>query len=290
MIYRATMTSTVDLGGGVRVETYACSAEGIFVNAFLLETSAGVVAVDATLTVSTSRGLRARVEAMGVPLLGVVVTHPHPDHVAGLAELVESDDTPIFATAAVADLMRRLEAPKREQWGPVYGAEWISRWRHPNRIVADGERVRLGGLELRVHDLGRGGDSDANSIWTLESPARAAFLGDLVFDGVHPYLADGGALAWLANLERAADLCGDLPQVFPGHGRAGAPAALLGAQRDYLLAYAAAVKELAAGRATPGTAEKAELTRRMAARRPGAGLEFLIAMSADAVAAELHGR
>jgi len=117
------MNPSVDLGGGVRVETYACAAEGIFVNAFLLETAAGVVAVDATLTVSTSRGLRARVHAIGKPFLGVVVTHPHPDHVAGLAELVVSDETPIFATAPVADLMRRLEAPKREQWGPVYGAE-----------------------------------------------------------------------------------------------------------------------------------------------------------------------
>ena len=71
---------------------------------------------------STSRGLRARVDAIGNLLLGVDVTHPHPDHVAGLAELVPSDEVPSFATAAVADLMRRLEAPKREQWGPVYSA------------------------------------------------------------------------------------------------------------------------------------------------------------------------
>src|SRR5262249_24555037 len=203
--------------------------------------------------------------------------------------LVTTDEVPIFATRAVADLMRRLEAPKREQWGPVYGAEWVPRWRHPNRTVADGERVRLGGVELRVHDFGRGGDTEPNSVWTVRAPARPASLGALVFAGVPAYLADGGVLAWLANLERAAELCRGVQRVYPGHGRAGAPADLLGRQRDYLLAYVAAVKELAAGRAALDDAAKAELPPRRVALRPGAGLAFVIAMSADAVAAELRG-
>src|SRR5262249_26555691 len=133
------------------------------------------------------------------------------------------------------------------------------------------------------HDVGRGGDSDANSIWTVEG---AAFLGDLVFDGLHAYLADGGVLAWLANLERAAALCRDLPVVFPGHGRPGAPAPLLQAQRDYLLASAGGGR----GPAPPEGGARPGLPRRMAAFRPGAGLEFLIAMGADAVAAELASR
>src|SRR5262245_5333290 len=157
------------------VHVHACGEDGIFVNAYLVETGAGVIAVDATLTVSTGRAFRARVDALGKPLLGVLVTHPHPDHVAGLAELVTDDETPIFATEPVVALMRRLEAPKRAQWGPVYGAEWVPKWRYPNRIVADGAVVDLGGIAFRVHDVGRGGDSDANAIWI--AGGDAGFVG-----------------------------------------------------------------------------------------------------------------
>src|SRR5215813_12689568 len=88
----------VQLWTGVRVHAHACGEDGIFVNAYLVETDAGVIAVDATLTVWTGRAFRARVDALGKPLLGALVTHPHPDHVAGLAELITDGDTPIFAT------------------------------------------------------------------------------------------------------------------------------------------------------------------------------------------------
>ncbi|HEV8551593.1 MAG TPA: MBL fold metallo-hydrolase [Polyangiaceae bacterium] len=284
------MTQTsVNLGGEVTVHVQACGEDAIFVNAFLIETKNGVVAVDGTLTVSSGRSLRDRFASLQKPLLAVLVTHPHPDHVAGLAELVTDDQVPIIATQPVLDLMRRLEEPKRKQWGPVYGPEWVAKWRYPNTILDDGATIAFDGVTYRVHDLGFGGDSEANSIYTLSGPVRTAFLSDLVFNGVHSYLADGGVLAWLANLERVSELCAGMPQVFPGHGPEGAPGELVAKQREYLLSAARGVKELARGRRTLSEAEKSLLTERLRARWPGAGLEFLIGMSADAVAAELAG-
>lgn len=53
---------------------------GLFVNSYLVEGVDGVVAVDAPLLLSDGRAFRARLEALGKPLLGVLVTHPHPDH------------------------------------------------------------------------------------------------------------------------------------------------------------------------------------------------------------------
>jgi len=284
------MTQTaVNLGRGVTVHVHACGEDAIFVNAFLIETQNGVVAVDGTLTVSSGRSLRDRLASLNKPLLGVLVTHPHPDHVAGLAELVTNDEVPIVATQPVLDLMRRLEEPKRKQWGPVYGAEWVQQWRYPNRILEDGATIAFDGVTYQVHDMGFGGDSEANSIYTLSDPVRTAFLSDLVFNGVHSYLADGGVLAWLANLERVDELCLGMREVFPGHGPAGAPAELVAKQRAYLLSYARAVKELAHGKRTLSDAEKQTLTERMSAAMPGAGLSFLVGMSADAVATELAG-
>jgi len=272
-----------ELGSGIVVHTHASGEGGIFVNAFLVETRAGVVAVDSTLTESESRAFRRELQALRKPLLAVLVTHPHPDHVAGLTNLAEKD-TRIVATRSVVDLMRLLEEPKRRQWTPVYGAEWVQRWTYPNRIVASGEPLTLDDVTYAVLDLGPGGDSDANSVWFIESPARTAFLGDMVFAGTHSYVADGHVLAWLANLERLEQRCAGMELVFPGHGAPDAPARLIGRQRAYLLRLVAEVKALAAGASELTDAAKKELEARMMAFAPGAGLTFLITLSADAVA------
>ncbi len=244
------------------------------------------MAVDAALTVSESRTLRAKLDSLGKPLLGALITHGHPDHVAGLANLVAAADVPIVALASVERMMRAIETPKRAQWGPIYGDEWVPRWTYPNRLVSDQDTITFDGLTYRVHDFGPGGDSDANSIWTIETPPRAAFIGDLVFNGTHAYVADGRVLAWLANLERAKALLADVVTIYPGHGAAGS-ADLLVRQQAYLLAYCAAVKAVADGRRTLSDEAKQEVTERMKQLAPDAALEFLIAHSADAVAREL---
>jgi glyoxylase-like metal-dependent hydrolase (beta-lactamase superfamily II) len=272
----------------VRIHAHASGEPGILATAYLIESANGVVVVDATLTRSESRALRARIDALGKPLLAALITHAHPDHVAGLTEVVGTAGTPILALGAVADLMRATEAAKHAQWGPVFKEEWIGQWTYPTQIVRDQETVTFDGLTYRVHDLGPGGDCEANGIWVLESELRAAFIGDLVFNGTHVYLADDHVLAWLANLERARILLAGVPTLYPGHGGAGGHE-LLDAQRDYLLAYCRAVKELAGGQPALSAESKEQLVAHMEGVRPGAPLGFMITLSADAVAAELAG-
>lgn len=270
------------------IHAHASGESGILANAYLVETAHGVVAIDALLTRGESRALRSEIAALGKPLLAVLITHAHPDHVAGLTELVGADDVPILAVQAVVDEMRATEAAKHAQWQPMFGDEWIPRWTYPNRIVHDDEVVAYDGIEYRVHDLGPGGDCPANSIWTIEPQGAtpAAFIGDLAFNGAHAYLADGDILAWLANLERVRPHLATTTVLYPGHGPAGT-LTLLDEQRDYLLAYCAAVSEIANGLPTLSEEEKSALVARMDRVRPGAPLAFMIGLSADAVATEL---
>jgi glyoxylase-like metal-dependent hydrolase (beta-lactamase superfamily II) len=273
-----------------KIHTHASGEEGLAVNAYLVETEKGVVAVDATLTVSEARAFRAELEALNKPLLAVLLTHPHSDHVAGLTELVGSPEVPILALPSIDKVMRETEDEKHAQWGPVFGDEWIPRWTYPNRFVEDREAVEFDGVTYRVHDLGPGGDSDANSIWSTENGGpRVAFTGDIVFNGTHSYIADGHVLAWLANLENTRALLADVEKIYPGHG-AEASLDLLEAQKAYLLTYCAAVKELSDGE--PALTETAgeELERRMEEYLPEAPLKFMIDLSAAAVAAELAGQ
>jgi glyoxylase-like metal-dependent hydrolase (beta-lactamase superfamily II) len=277
-----------ELAPGITIHIHASGEGGIFVNAFLVETRNGVVAVDSTLTETESRMFRQELESLRKPLLAALVTHPHPDHVAGLTNLVNGEDTRIIATRAVVELMRTLEEPKRKQWTPVYGAEWVQRWTYPNVIVGSGERLTFDGLTYRVLDVGAGGDSDANAVWFIDSPQRTAFLGDLVFVGTHSYTADGHLLAWLANIQRLEELCRGMERVFPGHGPPDAPGGLIEGQRAYLLKLTAEVKDLAQGDSALSPEAKKELEARMTAHAPSAGLTFLISLGADAVARELN--
>ena len=73
------------------------------VNSFVVHGPEGVVVVDGMLTVSDAALVRQAIDGAGLPLAGVVVTHPHPDHYAGLAHMIGTDDVAIVATSAVDD-------------------------------------------------------------------------------------------------------------------------------------------------------------------------------------------
>ena len=94
------------------IHRYPEQREGAFVNAFLVETDAGVVAIDSLLTVSESRAMRAGLERLGKPLSAVLLTQSHPDHYGGLTELVAGDDVPIVAPQGVIEVIARDDEAK----------------------------------------------------------------------------------------------------------------------------------------------------------------------------------
>ena len=269
-----------------RIHPHMSGEKGIFANAYLIETAHGVVAIDSTLTVNESKALRSELESIKKPLLAIILTHPHPDHVAGVTNLITSPNVPIISLKSVARIMQATEDAKRIQWTPLYGKEWISKWTFPNQYVKDLDTVAFDGLTYKVYDIGAGGDSNANSIWILKNGSNVAFVGDLVFNGYHPYIADDHISDWLKNLEKARQLLANVSTIYPGHGRAGS-LDLLQSQKEYLLAYSDVVEELSHGNTTLTENAKKELSQRMEKFLPGAGLPFLIALSADPVAAEL---
>ena len=76
------------------------------------------------------------------------------------------------------------------------------------------------------------------------------------------------------------------PTIYPGHGESGS-IELIDSQERYLFTYIDVLRELSGGNSTLTEEAKAELTQRMEEFLPGGGLSFLIAQSADSVAAEL---
>ena len=267
---------------GTGLHRHATGAGGAFVNAYLDETSDGVVAVDGTLTVSDARALRARLDSLGKPLLAVLVTHAHPDHYGGIVELVADDDVPVVATAGVDAVIRRDDAVKEEILRPMFGEEWPRRRTFPNRTVSDGDQLDFGESSFSVRDLGPG-ESPHDSIWFVGSDRATVFLGDQVYDGKHAYLADGFFEDWLGHLEC---LRRELPAdatLHIGHGGPVTPAQL-DVQREYVESFVDAVRR---GDWSQPDAARAAVIERMTRLLPTDELRFLMELSIEPVAARL---
>lgn len=267
------------------IHTYRSGASALFVNSYLVEGEDGVVSIDAPMLVSDARAYRARLDALHKPLAGVLLTHPHPDHYNGLTELVAGLDVPIVALADVDREIRERDAAKRKQWGPLFGDEWPERSTFPSEIVEPGSEVELAGLRFTPIDAGAG-ESVSETIWRLEGDGAIAFVGDLVFDGTHSYIADGLTAAWIESLDRSAVLFDPAATLYIGHGGPVGVEALQ-RQKAYLMMLREVVRRLADGADSLDDDAADELVRVMADYTGGAPLDWLLARGRDAVAAEL---
>jgi glyoxylase-like metal-dependent hydrolase (beta-lactamase superfamily II) len=271
------------------VHTYRAADPGLWVNSYLVETAAGVLVFDTNLLVPDIEALRARLAALKRPLLGIFVTHPHPDHFNGVSALVRDKEVPVYAAGSVGRVIEEIADAKRAQWSPVYGTEWPADTYYPNTPLSDRDEVHLDGLTVTVRELGPA-ESHADSYFLVrpDGGRTVAFIGDVAFHGMHSYTADGHSAAWLEALDVASGELADIGTVYPGHGSPAGPA-VLADQRRYLLYYRELVRRLAGGQPRLDAAAAGELEAGMRAFLPDAPLTWMIGLGAGAVAAELAG-
>ncbi len=156
---------------------------------YLLHFQGEALLVDAGIGLSADVILR-NIQAAGVPperLRTVLLTHAHPDHSGGAAAL--KDRLPhlqLAASAPVADAVEQadgrglnLEAGKAAEF---YPSEYEFVPCPVDRRLADGDRLELGGVEVRV--LETPGHSQGHLVFLMNGEAgRLLFSGDLIFFG-----------------------------------------------------------------------------------------------------------
>ena len=264
----------------VKVHRHVGSA--LPVNAYLVETRSGVVAVDSTLTVSDARALRRRAEDLGKPLQAVLITHAHPDHYGGAVELVGSDDLPIVASPGADAVIRRDDEIKEGILRPMFGDEWPRQRRFPNMTVADGESISFDGVSFTLMDLGPG-ESPHDSVWLVSDERLVAFAGDTAYQHMHCFLADGFWEEWLANITRLQAELAPEAQLHFGHGDPGNTLPF-DWQEGYINTFVEATRD--AGWSDPDAA-KAQVVERMTEYLPTGELQFLMELSIEPAAAKL---
>jgi glyoxylase-like metal-dependent hydrolase (beta-lactamase superfamily II) len=117
-----------------------------FVNAWLVAEDDGLTVIDTTMK-GAGKKLLAAADALGAPIVRIVLTHAHGDHVGALDELAAAlPGAEVSISARDARLLKKdmsLEPgePERKLVGSYTGAETV-----PTRTVVHGDRI--GSLEV----------------------------------------------------------------------------------------------------------------------------------------------
>jgi len=268
------------------ITRFSTDASSIFTNAFIIELDKSTVVVDATLTVSSSKKLRAKVDSIGKPLAAVFITHGHPDHYNGLGYITEGISTKIYSTQEVYNVIAESDKKKEEQWVPMFGDEWPKNRVFPNAIVASNKKVTIDGVEFSITSIGAG-ESHADSYITMQNAnKKVAFVGDVVLHNFHAYLSDGHVDEWLSNLNQLKTDLKQYTKIYPGHGSSGG-LELLSWQENYLVKYIQEVKNLLGSQTALSDEDKKKLSKIMKPLIPDDKLMFLVPLGADAVAEQI---
>lgn len=156
--------------------------------------------------------IRAGLAREGLRLTKVLLTHAHIDHAGGTAELAREFGVPIegphrddqFWIQALPEQSRMFGFPPAETFAP-------DRW------LAQGDTVRVGGLELEVRHCP--GHTPGHVIF-FHAPSRLAFVGDVLFKGSigRTDFPRGDYETLIRSIREQLFALGDDVTFVPGHG------------------------------------------------------------------------
>ena len=216
-------------GTGVATDNY-----GFVSNSAFVVTDDGIVVFDTLGTPALGRRLLAAIRSISdAPIRRIYISHYHADHIYGTqafdgsgAEVVASDGAKRYLEGPIAE--QRL-AERRLSLAP-----WVdenTRIVTPDRFVETEDRFTLGGVDLRVVNVGSA-HSEGDLVLFVETDA-VLFSGDIIFEDRIPFLGTANSDRWLEVLREMENT--DVRAIVPGHGRAAEdPRRIVRLTLDYL--------------------------------------------------------
>ncbi len=226
-----------------RYELFTPRNEGDTSNASFIVGRDGVAVIDTGGSPRVGKALLEAIRARTqLPVLYVINTHMHPDHVFG--NVAFEAEKPVFVghrklPRALAARAGRYLAINRELLGDT--AFEGTRIIPPTLLVGDKTQLDLGDRTL-VLEAQKTAHTD-NDLTVFDKKTGTLFLGDILFAKHVPAL-DGSIRGWLTLLDKLKNRT-DVARVVPGHGPASMdwPQALAAEQR-YLAKIADDVRAL----------------------------------------------
>jgi quinoprotein relay system zinc metallohydrolase 1 len=218
-------------------ENFARSNGGNIVNTGFIITDSGVVVIDTGPSHRYGEALRKAIATVtDKPVMQVLLTHHHPDHVLGNQAFA---DVPIGALAGTTAQMRAHGDALAENLYRMVG-DWMRGTETvlPTQVLQTGV-LEIGGHPLRLLALAGHTGSD---LAILDERTGVLFAGDLLFYQRALTTPDSpGLQVWLADLERLQALPWKL--LVAGHGPLASDASPFEQTRDYLTWLDALLRE-----------------------------------------------
>jgi glyoxylase-like metal-dependent hydrolase (beta-lactamase superfamily II) len=167
------------------------------------------VLIDPPLTTTQATEVGDWIAASGRQLRQIYITHGHGDHWFGAIPLLRRfPGVTVAATEGTAELMQVQNDPqfRADFWDRVFPGQVPAG--DLQVTVVDERGLELEGVALVAVEVGHT-DTDATTM--LHVPEMGLLVaGDVVYNGVHPYLTESGGVTgideWLAALDTAENL------------------------------------------------------------------------------------
>ena len=197
----------------------ATDNEGFISNAGFVVTGAGVVVFDALGTPSLAYKLLQKIKTVtDQPVLKVVVSHFHADHIYGL-QVFEELGAEIIAPYGAQKYIRSEAAKERLEERQFSLEPWVNEDTHlvlPDTTISKSTEFTMGSLTFTINYMGKA-HSDGDLTMLVE-PDKVLFSGDIIFQGRIPFVGSADSKKWLETLTRLET--GGLTALVPGHGPA----------------------------------------------------------------------
>lgn len=201
---------------------------GNIVNTGFIVTAEGVLVIDSGPSRRYGEAMRQAIAAVtDKPLLKVMLTHHHPDHVLGNQAF---SDVPIAALPGTTTLLAERGDAMAENMYRLVGD-----WMRGTEVLLPTETLEPGALEVggrTLQLLALSGHTGAD-LAILDVQSGVLFAGDLVFyQRALTTPGTPGLATWRADLDQLQQL--PWKQIVPGHGPLATDAAPFVQMRDYL--------------------------------------------------------
>jgi quinoprotein relay system zinc metallohydrolase 2 len=189
--------------------------QGDICNISVVVGSKGVAVIDTTGSYKVGQQLRAAIsEITDLPILYVINTHVHPDHIFGNAAFVADKPTFVGHEKLAEAMQLREEGYKKlnEKYlgEDAKGSDIVT----PTLAVKDSLELDLGNRKLRLTAYPVAHTNTDISV--IDSKTQTLFTGDLLFIERTPVI-EGDIKGLIATLESIKTIQG-VKQVVPGHG------------------------------------------------------------------------
>tara|TARA_R110000868_G_scaffold188512_3_gene431269 strand:- start:732 stop:1658 length:927 start_codon:yes stop_codon:yes gene_type:complete len=201
---------------------------GNIVNTGFIVSAEGVLVIDTGPSKRYGEAMRQAIARVtDKPVLKVILTHHHPDHVLGNQAF---SDVPIAALPATTALLAEQGEAMAENMYRLVGD-----WMRGTEVVLPTEALKAGPLQIggrTLQLLALRGHTGAD-LAILDAKTGVLFAGDLVFyQRALTTPGTPGLETWLADLDQLQQL--SWKQIVPGHGPLTSDASPFAQMRDYL--------------------------------------------------------